>query len=100
MSALAFLPPLAASVLIATACAGLGVGLGLVHFRGLWWNTRMLADGRPARRVIASMLSRFALLAVVLVLLAHAGALPLLATALGLLVGRQLVVRRVRGRLP
>lgn len=100
MNAPALLPPLAATVLTAVACAGLGVVLGLIYFRGLWWNARMLAGGRPAKRVVALMLGRFVLLAAVLALVAHAGALPLLATALGLLAGRQFVLRRVRGMPP
>ena len=97
MSALASLPPLAAAVLAAAGCAALGVGLGLVYFRGLWWNARMLAGGRSLMQVVALMLGRFVLLAAVLVLVARAGALPLLATASGLLAGRQFVLRRVRG---
>lgn len=100
MSVLASLPPLVVGVLVAAACAALGVGLGLVYFRGLWWNARMLAGGRSAKRVVALMLGRFVLLAAVLALLARAGALPLVAAALGLLAGRQFVLRRVRGVSP
>lgn len=100
MSALASLPPLATTVFTVVACAGLGIGLGLIHFRGLWRNAQMLAGGQPAKRMVVLILGRFALLAAVLALVARAGALPLLATALGLLVGRQFVLRRVRGMPP
>ena len=60
----------------------------------------LLAGGRPMKRVVGLMLGRFVLLAIVLVLVGREGALPLLATALGLLAGRQFVIHRVRRSAP
>lgn len=96
MSAMPFLPIL----FTATIHAALGVGLGLVYFRGLWWNATLLAGGSSMKRVAGLMLGRFVLLAIVLALTGREGALPLLATVLGLLIGRQLVVRHVRRSPP
>lgn len=81
------------------ALFGLAVGalLGLVHFGALWWNTRLYTQGGAAL-ALAVQLGRFALLGLVLAGLAKLGALPLLAGALGLLLVRPLVVRRI-GRI-
>lgn len=75
-----------------------GVLLGLIHFGSLWWNLRLLASA-GALRALAVQLLRFALLAVVLAGLAKLGAAALLAGALGLLLARGLLLRRL-GRAP
>ncbi len=78
------------------ALIGLAVGtlLGLIHFGSLWWNVRLLASG-GALRALAIQLLRFALLAAVLLGLAKLGAAALLAGALGLLLARSLLLRRL-----
>ncbi|WP_020176295.1 ATP synthase subunit I [Methyloferula stellata] len=73
---------------------GAGVGLGLVYFRALMWNARLFALGGRVTTAIGLMIGRFALLGVLLIAASLEGALPLLITALGVLLGRWLVMRR------
>jgi F1F0 ATPase subunit 2 len=84
---------------IAGAVFGLAAGalLGLAHFGSLWWNTGLYARGGAAAALVIQ-LARFAVLGLVLAGLAHLGAMPLLAGALGLIAVRHLVVRRL-GRI-
>ncbi|MGB7973012.1 MAG: ATP synthase subunit I [Roseiarcus sp.] len=77
-----------------------GFGLGMVYFRGVWWNARLFASGGRVTAAIALGLGRFILLGGLLALAALEGALPLLAMALGVLVARPLVMRRVREAAP
>ena len=74
--------------------AGCGMLLGFAHFGSLWWNTRLYTGGSGIR-ALAMQVLRLILLAGVLTGLAHLGALPLLAAALGLLVARSLILRRL-----
>jgi hypothetical protein len=62
-------------------------------------NVRLYCGGRP---VVAALLhgGRFALAAIVLGGAAYFGAAPLLTCALGLLIGRQLVMRKLRETRP
>mgnify|MGYP003136637674 CR=1 FL=1 len=80
----------------AAAILGLMVGalLGLAHFGSLWWNVRLYTGG-SAGRALAVQLLRLAILVAVFVGLAKLGAAALLAGALGLLVTRHLVMRRL-----
>jgi F1F0 ATPase subunit 2 len=72
---------------------GAGTGLGLLYFRGLWWSVRQLTgDGRLVT-TLALMTGRFAVLGGLVTLTSLEGALPLLATALGILFGRAIVMR-------
>lgn len=82
------------------AAVGLGVGLvaGGAYFASLWWNTRLYLEGGRALLAILLQVVRFALLLVALAALALFGALPLLMGAVGLLIARTLVVRRL-GRM-
>ncbi len=73
-----------------------GFALGLLYFRGLWWNAQQLAVGGHLITTTALWFGRFAVLAGLLALTSSEGALPLLATALGVLIARPLVMRRVR----
>jgi len=80
-----------------------GLGVGLWHFHTLWWSVRRLAQsipaqGIPVRGALIAILARFAILLPILALTSLEGALPLLATAAGILAGRMLVLHRVRGR--
>lgn len=77
-----------------------GFALGLLYFRGLWWNARLFASGGHVTMAIALGLGRFTLLGGLLALAALEGAFPLLAMALGVLIARPLVMRRVRVAAP
>ena len=73
-----------------------GIALGVLYFRGLWWNvSRLTGDGR-VMTTIALMVGRFVLLGGLLTLASLGGALPLLAMALGVFIGRSVVMRRTR----
>jgi len=74
----------------------LGGALGLLYFRGLWWNVRQLVQARGAAAAFAVGAARFLGLGAVLFLTSREGALPLLATALGVLAARAMVLRRFK----
>lgn len=73
-----------------------GLALGLFHFATLRRVTDLYLSGTAPARALAFQLARFALLIGALVLLAIAGAAPLLGGALGILLGRAIVLRRTR----
>jgi F1F0 ATPase subunit 2 len=73
-----------------------GIGLGLVYFQAIWWNARQFAEGGRLTTTIGLMVGRFILLGGILFLVSLEGALPLLMTALGVLIARFSVMRRVR----
>lgn len=73
-----------------------GFGVGLLYFQGLWWNAQRLAAGGRLTTAIALGLGRFILLGGLLTLASLEGAPPLLAMALGMLIARPAVMRRVR----
>lgn len=79
---------------------GAGVGLGLLYFHGLWWNICQFAGGGRALTLLFLAIGRFLLLGAALLLVSLAGALPLLATALGVLIARAATLRRVRRWAP
>ena len=85
------------SLLVADLAAHLIAGslLGLVHFRGLWWNARLFTAGGRATTAILLMVGRIALLGGLLTLASLEGAAPLLVTALGVLIARAVIVRRL-----
>jgi len=71
-----------------------GMVIGAFHFLSLHWNVRMLATGRSLLPVMAIQLGRFAVIAIVLaVIAAYFGALPLLAATAGILAARTVVTR-------
>lgn len=74
----------------------LGFGLGLVYFNLVWGSARQFAAGEQTLIAVLLVLGRLALLAAVLVVTSLEGAGPLLATALGLLIARPMVMRRHR----
>jgi F1F0 ATPase subunit 2 len=101
MSLLSFntLPGWAALLDLAIHLAA-GIALGVLYFRGLWWNVmRLTGDGRVTTTV-ALMISRFVLLGGLLALASLEGALPLLMMALGVLIGRAIVMRNTREAAP
>ena len=77
-----------------------GIVLGVLYFRSLWWNARRFTGGGRATTTIALMIGRFALLGGLLTLASLEGALPLLVMALGVLIARSVVMRRVREAAP
>jgi hypothetical protein len=77
-----------------------GAGAGVLFFRGLWWNTRVLVDGGPVSTAIALIAGRFLGLGALLTLTVLEGAAPLLATALGIFVGRFLALRAIGNSEP
>ncbi len=97
MSLLAFgaLPAWATPISLALHLAA-GIGLGALYFGSVLWTALLFGTGGGARIVVASMAARFALLGCALLLVSFEGALPLLVTALGILVARTAVLRRVR----
>jgi F1-F0 ATPase (N-ATPase) AtpR subunit len=86
-------------IIIATHLIGGGV-VGMLYFRGLWWNANLLSQGGRTTAAIMLLAWRFAFLGGVLTLASLEGALPLLVTALGVLVGRSAVMRSVRKVAP
>ena len=73
-----------------------GVVLGVVYFRALWWNVQLMGQGGRKAAAIGLMLGRLGLMIGALGLASREGALPLLLMALGVFVGRAVVVRRLR----
>lgn len=82
---------------LAGTALGLGVGLaaGAAYFATLWWNTQLYLSGGRALLALLIQVVRFALLLAALAALALFGALPLLTGAVGLLIARTLVLRRL-----
>jgi hypothetical protein len=74
---------------------GLGLVAGTLHFSLLRWNTIFYARAGSVGVGAALQLARLALLAVLLTMVARQGAPPLLLTALGVLIARPIVVRRL-----
>lgn len=77
-----------------------GIVVGILYFRTLRWNAELFGGGGRVRTLIASMAARFVLLGTILTAASFEGAMPLLATAAGVLVARTIVLRRVRLTAP
>jgi F1-F0 ATPase (N-ATPase) AtpR subunit len=75
----------------------LGLFAGTLFFVLLRWNTTLYIHGGSVALALVVQLVRFAAMGGVLVLTASQGALPLLLTALGLLLSRPIVVHYVAG---
>ncbi len=71
-----------------------GLALGTAYFLSVRWTSDRLAAGRGIAGTVAAIVGRFVLLGGVLTLISLEGALPLLVTALGVLVARAVVLRR------
>ena len=84
------------TVLILALFLGGGAAVGALYFGSLWWTTRLFEQAGRLRTLLASMVVRFAVLGGVLLAVSLEGAMPLLATALGVLLARAAVLRRVR----
>jgi F1F0 ATPase subunit 2 len=75
---------------------GAGIVLGVLYFRSLWWNVCRFTGGDRATTTIVLMIARFGLLGGLFMLASLEGALPLLILALGVLIARSAIMRRVR----
>jgi len=84
-----------ATLLSLGAYLAVGIVAGTLYFRALWWNARRFAAGERVATTIALMIGRFVVLGGVLLLASLEGAMPLLTTALGILIARAAVMRRV-----
>ncbi len=92
--------PTLALILIVLAHLGAGIVIGMLYFRSLWSNVRQLAGGGRVTTMIALIVGRLALLSVVLVLASLEGTGALLATVLGVVIGRAVIMRKVRQITP
>jgi F1F0 ATPase subunit 2 len=72
-----------------------GVVAGVLYFKCLAWTVRLFVEGGGAAKAIVLMIGRIALLAGLLALASRQGALPLLMMALGVLIARFVIIRRV-----
>jgi hypothetical protein len=86
------LPIVSLPILLAANFA-VGAGAGVLFFRSLLWNTRLMVGGGRISTAVALILSRFLLMGGLLTLAALEGATPLLATALGVFIGRFFILR-------
>jgi F1F0 ATPase subunit 2 len=77
-----------------------GIAVGALYFTSLWWNAAQFGGAGRVRTLIASIAARFVLLGTVLTAVSFEGALPLLATAGGILIARAIVLRRLRVAAP
>jgi hypothetical protein len=83
------------TALLDAGCFAVGVAAGLLHFLLLRWNARLfITEG--ALHAIGVQALRLAALGSVLVLAARLGAMPLLLTALGVMIARQIILRRTQ----
>ena len=89
-------PPGWAAALVLLLHFAAGIVLGIVYFRGLWWNARLFAEGASLKVTIGLLIGRFVLLGVLLTLASLEGAMPLLVMALGVLVARFAVMHRLK----
>lgn len=77
--------------------AALGLAAGLVYFHAVWWTARGAATHDGVVRMVGLTLGRFVALGAGLWLVSLEGALPLICTGAGIVAGRYLTVRRLRG---
>jgi hypothetical protein len=94
------LPVFEPSPVVLAAQFAAGAGVSVLFFRSLWWNTRLIVQGGRVSTVGALTLGRFALIGGLLTSAAFEGAGPLLASALGVFIGRFFVLRSIAGDKP
>jgi F1F0 ATPase subunit 2 len=82
--------------LVAAAAIGLvsGFALGVPYFASVWWSTRLFVTGSAGRAVVLQV-GRVGVALAVLTLLARLSFVALLSGALGFLVARALLLRRL-----
>ena len=93
-------PPGWAGLVVLAGHLAAGIALGMLFFRGLWWQVERLSGDGRVLKTIALMIGRMVVLGGVLTLASLEGALPLLAMALGVIAGRAIVMRKVREAAP
>ena len=71
-----------------------GAALGAAYFSTLRISARLFSE-KASLAAAALTVARFAVLAICLTFVSRAGALPLLVTAMGLVVARWFIVRRI-----
>ena len=71
-----------------------GLALGVPYFASVWWSTRLFVTGSAGRAVVLQV-GRIGVALAVLTLLARLSFIALLSGALGLLVARTLLLRRL-----
>lgn len=76
------------------AWLALGISLGGLYFHMLGRSVDLLVSGTSTLKAVLFTLGRFGLAGAGLAIASFQGAVPLLLVALGLLIGRQLVMRR------
>ena len=79
--------------LVLALFAAAGVAVGVIFFRALRWGARVLVEGGAVSTAFALTLGRFGLVGLLLYFAVRAGAAPLLAAAVGIFIGRFLVMR-------
>jgi F1F0 ATPase subunit 2 len=73
-----------------------GIGIGLLHFGGLWWTVRRIDQQKnPAFLLLASQLLRTGLTVALLYLVAGGSWERLLAAVAGLLLARRVLAKRL-----
>jgi hypothetical protein len=87
--------PVVALPIVLAAHLVAGAGVGVLFFRGLWWNARLIVDGGRVSTSVALIVGRLLLIGALLTLAALEGAAPLLVTALGVFFGRFFVMRAI-----
>jgi hypothetical protein len=82
-------------------CLLLGLAVGVAYFAAMWRSAELFAVGDRVGLAIGLVAGRFALILAVLAQIAiRGGALPLLTTALGIVIARAVAMRRVRAMAP
>lgn len=88
-------------IAVPIGCLVLGLVVGGVYFSAMWRSAELFATGNRLPTAIALVAGRLALILAVLATVAiRGGALPLLATGLGIAVARTVAVRRVKAMAP
>jgi F1F0 ATPase subunit 2 len=82
------------TVLVFVAHLAAGILLGIAYFTGVWWSARSLVQGSGAWAIAGTAL-RLLLAGALLAMASRGGALPLLAMAAGVLIGRAATLRRL-----
>jgi hypothetical protein len=91
----------ALTVLALIGCLVLGLVVGAIYFTAMWWSAELFAGGGRTSLAIALVAGRFALMVASLSTVAiRGGALPLLATGLGIFIVRAVALRRVKAMAP
>jgi F1-F0 ATPase (N-ATPase) AtpR subunit len=84
-----------ATWILSLAAVPFGLVLGVANYGLLRHNADLFARGGSLSRAVTLQLLRLGVVAAALGLAVRGGALPLLATALGFLVARRVVARRL-----